>query len=376
MRTATFDLGLVARLAHARREHREAVVLREILIGAIDAGLVARRLGDPGLQIVADNRLRHAADRGQGVDMRTDPIGKPFRPARLGVGVVGCAERRDEDVGGTLRAICLIKHRHRVAGIIDEQLLPGRMRLPHRRRDRFAPFAIEIAEAAVTVAVRLLRAVLLPQQHQRHAAPLHLLVDLAPIDRRTRRTRLARNRKQPPLELGVVDLLGHRPGDADHAGSAHVLPDHRLADARRLADLPQAHPKRVLEPQHVTHFAHRQSLRWHREPRSVAGSLITRFDRRRERRSARPHRLSAIIGTLSGLRRNPVRNPSDSAAGLSTSLTQSRAYRRTICSVVARDYLLRRINGVLEPIIRHTFWGGTSVALAYRRTCPRSAPGD
>src|SRR6266852_4443978 len=91
------------------------------------------------------------------------------------------------------------------------------------------------------------------------------------------------------------------------------LPGHRLADARRFADLPEAHPKRVLEPQHVTYFAHRQSLRWHREPRSVAGSLITRFDRRRERRSARNHRLSAIIGTLSGLRRNPVRNASDSA---------------------------------------------------------------
>jgi hypothetical protein len=95
--------------------------------------------------------------------------------------------------------------------------------------------------------------------------------------------------------------------------TAHVLPDHRLTDARRFADLPEAHPKRVPEPQHVTHFAHRQSLRWHREPRSVAGSLITRFDRRRERRSARFHRLSAIIGTLSGLRRNPVRNASDSA---------------------------------------------------------------
>ncbi len=50
-----------------------------------------------------------------------------------------------------------------------------------------------------------------------------------------------------------------------------------------------------------------------RAPRSVAGSLITRFDRRRERRSARSQRLSAIIGTLSGLRRNPVRNASESA---------------------------------------------------------------
>src|SRR5438094_5788880 len=94
----------------------------------------------------------------------------------------------------------------------------------------------------------------------------------------------------------------------------HILPDRRLTDAGRFADLPEAHPKRVLEPQHITHFAHRQSLRWHREPRSVAGSLITRFDRLWERPSDRSHRLSAIIGTLSGLRRNPVRNASDSAA--------------------------------------------------------------
>jgi hypothetical protein len=48
-------------------------------------------------------------------------------------------------------------------------------------------------------------------------------------------------------------------------------------------------------------------------PALLQGLLITRFDRRRERRSGRFHRLSAIIGTLSGLRRNPVRNASDSA---------------------------------------------------------------
>src|SRR6266508_1214336 len=48
-------------------------------------------------------------------------------------------------------------------------------------------------------------------------------------------------------------------------------------------------------------------------PALLQGLLIRRFDRRRERRSGRLHRLSAIIGTLSGLRRNPVRNASDSA---------------------------------------------------------------
>ena len=35
----------------------------QILVGPVDAGLVARRLGDAGLQIVGHHRLRHAADR-------------------------------------------------------------------------------------------------------------------------------------------------------------------------------------------------------------------------------------------------------------------------------------------------------------------------
>lgn len=36
---------------------------------------------------------------------------------------------------------------------------------------------------------------------------------------------------------------------------------------------------------------------------------------------------------------------------LSTKLTKVGAYRRTICTVAAQDYLLRRINGIEEPII-------------------------
>ena len=43
------DLGLVARAANARRKHDEAVVIGEILIGSVDPRLIARRLGDAGL---------------------------------------------------------------------------------------------------------------------------------------------------------------------------------------------------------------------------------------------------------------------------------------------------------------------------------------
>lgn len=37
--------------------------------------------------------------------------------------------------------------------------------------------------------------------------------------------------------------------------------------------------------------------------------------------------------------------------GLSTFLTQVAAYRQTICSIKASDYLLRRINGIEEPVV-------------------------
>jgi hypothetical protein len=44
-------------------------MLGQFLVGAIDARLIAAGGGDAGLQIVADDRLRHAADRAQGIDV-------------------------------------------------------------------------------------------------------------------------------------------------------------------------------------------------------------------------------------------------------------------------------------------------------------------
>src|ERR1700704_1233075 len=105
------------------------------------------------------------------------------------------------------------------------------MRLAHRRRHAPAPVAVEAAKPAVAKPIRLVGAVLQPEQHQRHATALELLVEARPIQWRTLRFRLERGgREQPPFQLGVVDLLRHRPGDADHLGPANVLPDRRLPD--------------------------------------------------------------------------------------------------------------------------------------------------
>src|SRR5438105_1821194 len=115
-----FHLGFVARFAHSRRQHHKLIMIRKLLVSAIDAGLVARRLGDAGPEIVAYYRLRYAADRRERVDVSGYPVGKPLRPARFRIGVVGRTERGDEDVSGTFNIRYLIGHRYRVAGVIDK----------------------------------------------------------------------------------------------------------------------------------------------------------------------------------------------------------------------------------------------------------------
>jgi hypothetical protein len=56
--------------------------------------------------------------------MRTDPVGQRLGPARLSVGEVGGAHDRDENLRRTdLAGEPIDDHRHRVAGVIDKQLV-------------------------------------------------------------------------------------------------------------------------------------------------------------------------------------------------------------------------------------------------------------
>ena len=208
--------------------------------------------------------------------MRPDPVGKPFRPARLGIGVVGCSQHRDEDMGAPLRPCRGVEYRHRVARKVDEQLLGGPMRLAHGRRDGFAPTAVELAEPAVAVAVRVLGPVLLPQQQQRNGRPLQFLVDVGPIGQRPRRLLVKRRRReQPPLQLGIVQSVGHRPGDADDGGAPQILANRRPAQPGRDGDLPLAHAKGVPQSQNFSNLSHRRSLGGHRTSPCMAAKEVS-----------------------------------------------------------------------------------------------------
>jgi hypothetical protein len=54
---------------------------------------------------------------------------------------------------------------------------------------------------------------------------------------------------------------------------------------------------------------------------------------------------------LGGWRDTDVNGRTITIDKLSTKLTQVAAYRRTICGVDSQDYLLRRINGIEEPLV-------------------------
>ena len=71
--------------------------------------------------------------------------------------------------------------RRPLPGEVDEELLAGAMHLAHRRLQRPPPLAIPLAELAVGVAASgCAAAILLPQQRERHAGLLQLLMDLGP----------------------------------------------------------------------------------------------------------------------------------------------------------------------------------------------------
>ena len=237
----------------------------EVLVGPVDARLVAARRRDPGLEIVADERLRHPTQEGERIDMGADPVGQRLAEAGLGEGVVRCPQHRDEDLGGTHLPGEPVEHRHGIAGEVHEQLLAGHVGLPHGRRDAVAPFDVEVAEPAVAVAVGMMAAIFLPQQRQRHAAAAQLGVDMPPFRQRLRSRRVvAGRREQLALQRRIVELFRDRPGDADHRGAADVFPDRRAADPDRSGDHPLARPAGILQAQNFSNLPHRQSLGGHR----------------------------------------------------------------------------------------------------------------
>ena len=127
------------------------------------------------------DQARHAAEEAEHAHMRADPVRQGLGPARLGVGIAGSAEHADEDLRLASLSRVRVVDRQLLAGVVHEDLVAGHVLLAHGGRQPPLEAAEQVAEAAVAIAARLDRPVLLPEQHQGDARSLQLHSELGPV---------------------------------------------------------------------------------------------------------------------------------------------------------------------------------------------------
>ena len=235
-------------------------------VGAIDLRLVEAGLDHCDLGVVRHQQLRHAADRLECSGVGSDPVGERLGPARLGVGEVGGAEHGDKDLRRPrLAGKPINDHRHRVAGVIDKQLVAAGMGLPHRDRDARGPAAVQLAKPRVAIPVGMPLDVLVPQDLQRDVLALQLAVNRRPIGLGA--TAVTLLLASPGKELRFQRRVGHlgrqRPAEPGDGEPLQRQPDRRRRHADTASDL-VAGQSGGLQPEHVAHLAHRNPLCWHR----------------------------------------------------------------------------------------------------------------
>ena len=264
------DLCLVARLVWTRRHDRGAVVRRHVGVGAIDQRLVEAGARDPGLQVVADDLPRHAAEERQQVHMYSDPVRQRLAPDRLGVDETGGAQDRDEDLRAAYLPGRPIEHLHGVPGEVDEQLLPSQMHLAQRRLQSSNPGPIEIAEPGVTEPVRSTGAVFFPKQRQGHVWSAELAMNRCPVRRRPLvHGHIRRRRIQQRLEPFIIDIIRQRPAQAGQSSPTQIAADRSLAEPQALRDGPLRQSVAQSQSQYFAYLPHRQSFARHsRSPAS------------------------------------------------------------------------------------------------------------
>src|SRR5580658_7123304 len=261
---AHFDLGLVARLTNPRRQDRKTIMLGEVLVARVEIRLVATGAAHAALEVIRHDRPWCAAEVLERPHMSGEPVGDRLGQSCFDIGVVTGAECRDEHLGDLDLARVAIHHRHRLAGIVDKELLARHVLEAHDRVLPTEPGVIVAAEGAVLAAIGMRRLVLLPEQHPGDALARQLTLDRLKVRRRVTRRR-GPARVQPLLQLVVVEI-GQRPRQTRRARPLQALLHRRARRAQHGGDLTVTQPRLVLEAQHLADLAHGQPRLRHRRP--------------------------------------------------------------------------------------------------------------
>ena len=216
-------------------------MLGERGIGALDLRIVEARLDDGHLGVVRHQELGNAADGFQGAGMGRDPVRKALRPGSFCVGKARRTQHRHEYLRrAPFAGEPVHDDRHRVAGIVHEQLLARGVGLAHDHRQLGSEGPVQLTEAAIAQSIRLLGDVLLPEDGKRHVLALQLPMNRSPVGfRPPRRAGLgAALAVKPLLKPGVAKLLRQRPAQTRGAKP----PERRPHRQRRLAGPPRGLP--------------------------------------------------------------------------------------------------------------------------------------
>ena len=206
-------------------------MLGERSIGPLDLRIVKASLDDGHLGVVRHQKPGNAANGFQGADMGCDPVREALRPRGFRVGEARCAQHRHENLCfAPFAGEPVDDDRHRVARVIHEQLLPGGVGLAHDHRQLGCEGPVQLAEARIAQAIRLLGDVLLPQDRQGDMLALQLAMDGDPVRLRLpRRPGLgAAFAVKPLFKLAVAEPLRQRP-----AQTRGVEPNRGEADRAR-----------------------------------------------------------------------------------------------------------------------------------------------
>src|SRR6266851_919253 len=349
------DFRLVARPARACRKDRRVVMRCQLGVGAVDLRLVEAGLDHGDFGVVRHQQVRHPADRLESPGVCADPISERLGPARLGIGEVGGAQYRDKDLRRPgLAGQPVDDHRHRVAGVIDKQLVAAGMGLPHRNRDPGGPAPVQLAEPRIAIPVGMPLDVLVPKDLQRDVLALQLAVNRRPVGLGA--TAVTLLLADPGKELRFQRRVGQlarqwpvQPGDRE---PLQCQPDGRERHADSAGDLVAGYPG-GLQPKHVAHLAHRDPLCWHRplpwqkpKERTLNGPAEAPSNRARSSRNGgRNH-----LGTPSNIKsewwarssRNPGRLPSESALSSPRPNARAPCARKSASCAAARCWSLAK----------------------------------
>lgn len=255
---AGLDLGFVAGLVAARRDHGHAVVGGHVLVGGVDVGLIAVRAGHPRAQVVAHHDGR-ASPRGlEGVHVGAHPVEQLLGTNRLGVEEAARPEHGHEQLGleGRLAGLVVID-RDAMPREVDEELLACLVVLAHDDVDATPPPPVELAELAVGVAVGEDLLVLDPQQHQGDVGAPELDVDPGPVRQRAgRRWRGGGGGEQERLEGVVVEAIGEGPGDPGRLGPAQMVAHGRERHLERRCGVAQAEAFAQAQSESISDLSH------------------------------------------------------------------------------------------------------------------------